>query len=547
VNDGAARTAFKRLLGGIPLAAEASQWLKPGRAAPIGGYTLDRLEAAIPGWVASAERARAGANGAAPRRLLAIGYLKWWLEYVAALGAVLAGLGHQVELAYLPYRRWNQPSLKFDDRRQQVYLQRVLGRLSPLLSIRDLGLGGSVSIPESLGRDLEDLSRIDVQYTLLRERLDLRPGTEDRRLYDLRLARNRAAAGAVWRLLSHRRYDAVLIPNGSILEFGAIYRAARCAGTRVVTFEFGEQRDCLWLAQDAEVMLLDTTDLWEARRDEPLVGEERAAIGSLYRARQGGTSEDAFDRQWQMGESQGAQTARARLGLDPARPVALLCTNVVGDSLSLGREIFSDGMAGWLAMTVRHFAERPQAQLVVRVHPGESFGTADPSEGIVHAALPELPRHVIVVPHDSPVNTYDLIGLAHLGLVYTTTAGIEMAMNGVPVIVAGKTHYRGRGFTCDPSTAEEYLAAIDDLLAGPLGHRLEPRLVDQAWRYAHRFFFEYPFPFPWHSYHFWEDVVRHPPEWVLDPAQRPLLEATLRALVGLPIDWRERARRGVRA
>jgi hypothetical protein len=144
------------------------------------------------------------------------------------------------------------------------------------------------------------------------------------------------------------------------------------------------------------------------------------------------------------------------------------------------------------------------------------------------------------------VNTYDLIELAHVGLVYTTTAGIEMAMNGVPVVVAGKTHFRGRGFTHDPGSAEEYLATIDRLLGKPLGERLSPRLVDLAWRYAHRFFFEYPFPFPWHSYHFWQDIEGHPPEWVLEPAQRSSLDPTFRALVGLPIDWRERVRNRVR-
>lgn len=541
MNDGAARTALKRLLGAVPLAAEASQWLKPGHAAPISGYSLEQLDEAIPGWVASAERARRSTDGGAPRRVLVIGYLKWWLEYASALGAVLAGLGHEVELGYLPYRRWYQPVVRFDARRQQLYLRRILRGLTPLLRLHDLSLGISAPLPAALELDLQDLSRIDVQYTLLRERLDLSQGTEDSSLYALRLERNRAAAGAAWRLLSHNRYDAVLIPNGSILEFGAIYRAARHAGVRVVTFEFGEQRDRMWLAQDAEVMLLETTDLWEARKDDPLTEAEAEAIQALYRARRGGTAWGGFNRLWQMGESQGAQNARAQLGLDPRRPVALLCTNVVGDSLSLGRELFSAGMAGWLAMTVRHFADRPEAQLVVRVHPGESFGTADPSEGIIHAALPQLPGHVIVVPHDSPVNTYDLIELAHLGLVYTTTAGIEMAMNGVPVVVAGRTHYRGKGFTNDPANADDYLAAIDDLLRRPLGQRLEGGLVELAWRYAHRFFFEYPFPFPWHSERFWEDVGRYPPAWILDPAHRPPLELSLRALVGLPIDWRERA------
>jgi hypothetical protein len=526
----------------LPLTAEISQWLKPGHGTPISGYSVEQLAEAIPAWMAASEQARKSvAVGGAARRLLIIGYLRWWLEYAVALGLVLAGIGHEVEIGHIPYRRWFQAMPKFDVRRQRIYLQRVLARLTPLVESRDLSHGGPSSLPPALEKDIEDLSRIDVQYTLLRERLDLSPGTDDRALYDLRLERNRAAAGAAWNLFARRRFDAVIIPNGSVLEFGAIYRAARRAGTRVVTFEFGEQRGKMWLAQDAEVMLLDTTDLWNARKDAPLTDQERHEIETHYAARRGGTTRDAFDRVWPMGESKGAQKAREQLALDATRPVVLLCTNVVGDSLSLGREIFTDGMAGWLAMTVRHFAGRPDAQLVVRVHPGESFGTADPSVGIVHASVPELPGHVIVVPPESPVNTYDLIELAHLGLVYTTTAGIEMAMNGVPVVVAGRTHYRDRGFTHDPSTAEDYLTAIDQLLRQPLGARLEPEKVDLAWRYAHRFFFEYPFVFPWHSYHFWEDVGRYPLGWVLEPANRERVQECLSALVGSPIDWRHRA------
>jgi hypothetical protein len=541
MSEGRARAALKAAAGALPLTAEVSQWLKPGHGTPISGYSVEQLAKAIPGWMAASENARRSASPGPPRRLLIVGYLRWWLEYAVALGLVYAGMGHEVEIGHLPYRRWFTPVPRFDVRRQRLYLQQTLARLAPLLTSRDLSHGGPSDLPAALQKDIEDLSRIDAQYTLLRERLDLRPGTDDRALYDLRLERNRAAAAAAWKLFQRRRFDAVIIPNGSVLEFGAIYRAARRAGTRVVTFEFGEQRGRMWLAQDAEVMLLDTSDLWNIRKGDPLTDEERRETEALYAARRGGTTWDAFNRVWPMRESQGALNAREQLALDPARPVVLLCTNVVGDSLSLGREIFTDGMAGWLAMTVRHFAGRPEAQLVVRVHPGEAFGTADPSVGIVHASVPDLPGHVVVVPPESPVNTYDLIELAHLGLVYTTTAGIEMAMNGVPVVAAGRTHYRGKGFTHDPSTAEGYLREIDALLCRPPGQRLDAEKIDLAWRYAHRFFFEYPFPFPWHSYHFWEDVGRYPLSWVLEPETLQRLEGSLNALAGMPIDWRQRA------
>ena len=38
-------------------------------------------------------------------------------------------------------------------------------------------------------------------------------------------------------------------------------------------------------------------------------------------------------------------------------------------------------------------------------------------------------------------------------LCYTTTVGLEAAVRGIPVAVAGETHYRGRGFTSDIAVA----------------------------------------------------------------------------------------------
>ncbi len=279
-------------------------------------------------------------------------------------------------------------------------------------------------------------------------------------------------AAGVLGLLKDGAYDAVVIPNGSILEFGAAYRAARHLGVRTITYEFGEQRERMWLAHDDEVMRQDTSGLWQVRGAAPLGEAEKQAIGDLFRARRGGELWANFGRQWQSSPGKGALDARQALGLDPARPVALLCTNVVGDSLALGRQVFTTGMADWLAATVRWFSRHPEAQLVVRVHPGELLGAGHPSAEIVRQELPELPPHVIVVGPESPVNTYDLMELAHLGLVYTTTVGMEMAMAGIPVITAGATHYRGRGFTDDPATMPAYLAALETRLSEPVGRKL---------------------------------------------------------------------------
>lgn len=536
-----ARAALKGALGGLPHAGRAYQYLLAGGRPPASGFALERLQAALPGWLQAVEQAGPHVRSEMPRRLLVFGSLSWWIEYSAALGLLLSAAGHHVELATVPYRRWMTAAEAFDVDRQRAYLARTLAPLSRRIRLHDLSSGPQDSLPPELAAAIDALSRVDVQYTRQREALDLAPGGEDEALLALRTGRNRTAAAGALRRLQAGGFDAVVIPNGSILEFGAVYRAARHAGVSAVTYEFGEQRQRLWLAQGDEVMRQDTSALWQARGALPLASDERQAIADLYRARRGGRLWAHFGRQWQAAPGEGARAVQQSLGLDPGRPIVLLCTNVVGDSLALGRQVFTAGMADWLAATARWFGQHPQAQLVVRVHPGELLGAGHPSAEIVRQVLPELPPHVTVVPPESKVNTYDLMELAHLGLVYTTTVGMEMAMAGIPVIVAGATHYRGRGFTDEPASMDEYLRSLAARIAEPLGRRLAPEASDLAWRYAYRFFFEYPFVFPWHLVRFWQDVDERPFESALAAEAWPDYAPTLRALAGEPVDWRRKA------
>lgn len=518
----------KQALGRMPATAEAYQALLADGSQPEGGYRLDRLEAALPDWVEAGAKAESRLPN---KEVLVVGYLPWWVEYSAALASLLAGLGCNVGIGFLPYRRWTDPVQAFDRRRQGVYIRRVLSSAKGLFDVHDLSAPSRRKIPAELASQLESLSRSDVQYTLQREDVgDSLSGD----LYQLRLERNISAAMATLSLLDGNGYEVVVVPNGSILEFGAVYIAARSHGTSVVTYEFGEQRERMWLAQDAEVMRQDTSALWEARGRTEITESERKDLEAMLGARRSGEQWGQFARQWQSVPSQGAKTAAEQLDLDLNRPVALLCTNVVGDSLALNRQLFTSGMAEWLAVTAKNFEAVDEAQLVVRVHPGEMLGAGHPSTDIVRSALPDMPSHVKLVGPDSDINTYDLIQLADIGLVYTSTVGLEMGMRGIPVIVAGDTHYRGKGFTTDPISMEDYLATVKRAINSD-EEKLNEDQRELAVRYAYRFFFEYPFSFPWHLIGFWDDVKARPVEQVMASPEEYL--DTLRALVGEPIDW----------
>jgi hypothetical protein len=305
----------------------------------------------------------------------------------------------------------------------------------------------------------------------------------------------------------------------------------------VVTYEFGDQRQRIWLAQNSEVMRQETDGLWAARDGSSLSPEQLERMHSLFMARQRGALWENFARSWQGTPTQGGSKIRQELGLD-ARPLVLLATNVLGDSLTLGRQVFSQSMAEWIARTVQYFAGRPDVQLVIRIHPGEVLTHGQSMAEVVRQVLPRLPEHIRLIGAKEKVNTYDLVETADLGLVYTTTVGMEMAMYGVPVIVSGVTHYRGRGFTYDPDSWVSYFKQLGLILSKPEAFKLSRQQVESAWEYAYRFFFEYPRPFPWHLVRVWEDYKARPLNAVLSEEGMQQYGATFRYLLGEPVNWK---------
>lgn len=542
------RQSLRNFLGELPLAAELDWLLRQKDRPRKDHYSLDRLKGALPAACAAAEPfACAAAPG---KNVLFFATLHYWIEQSAYVGLTLAGLGHRVTLMTLPYSEWHRRMDNFTQRQRILHTRAALKPLALLVEhvslldpstgsrqARPTSSGPAHVLPEPLAADVREISLWDAQYTLMREEVNL-DDPSDRAIYDLRLERNEFAARAALAWMQSRRPDVVLVPNGLILEMGVVFRVARHLGIPVVTFEFNDQREQIWLAQNSSIMQQDTDFLVEARGGLPMSEAMYARLADLENARRGARVWGKSKRLWQYVSAQGAEATRNMLGLD-GRPVVMLAANVLGDSLTLGRNLFAESMTAWMTRTARFFASRPGVQLAIRVHPGETLvPKARSMAQVVREALPSLPEHIHVIAAADPVNTYDLIEIADLGLAYTTTVGLETAMNGRPVIVCGRTHYRGRGFTLDPNSWDEYSAMLEKVLSDLPGHRLSEKQVKMAWNYAYRFFFEYPRPFPWRLMNFWDDLTVWPLEKVLSDEGREQFGDTFRFLVGEPFSWK---------
>ena len=531
------KTGLKKLIGSLPFAADAYWALYGSKKNWNAHYQMAGLRGILPQAVEDVRQF--GLKASNPQKIAIFATLHYWIEQAGLVALALAGQGHSVELAYLPYAEWDKPISKYDLRKQHLYSQQALKpaarlmRIVPLLNAKSLN-GNLSRYPAELEQIVRQVSDYDTQYTLQVEETDF---SSD--LYQLRHERNRQAAMVLYDWLADARPDVLVLPNGTILEMGVAYQIARLLGIHTVTFEFADQRERIWLAQDDEIMSHHTEQLWQGLGGQPLPEAARKAIGDLAFARKNAKLWGDFARQWQQAPARGASEARQALGLDE-RPVALLATNVLGDSLTLGRQRISGTMAEMIVGTIRWFLGHPEAQLVIRVHPGELKTHGTSMVEVIERNFPELPEHIHVVRPEDETNTYDLIETTDFGIVYTTTVGLEMAMTGLPVVVTGKTHYAEKGFTLDPADWHEYETILSKLAAEPQTMRLSQNQTEQAWLYAYLFFFEFSLPFPWHLLWLRDDFQARPMRFVLSREGQQRYAQTFGYITGEPLDWAAR-------
>jgi len=211
------RSLMKSMLGRVPGFVEIWQRIRPASGEIPGGYRLDRLQAELPAWVQSVSRAREKVAHNESKRVLVLGFFSWWVEHGVMFGLWLSALGHDVDFAYLPYRRWTERVNRFDLRRQQAYLKQIFAPVSRHMACYDLLQLAKPELPEALARSIDEQSVTDVQYIRRWEGVDVGKGGADRDLYLLRKGMNLDLAQAIYGLLKDNQYDMVMLPNGSIL------------------------------------------------------------------------------------------------------------------------------------------------------------------------------------------------------------------------------------------------------------------------------------------------------------------------------------------
>lgn len=332
---------------------------------------------------------------------------------------------------------------------------------------------------ECYGLPLGRLVEVPVKWFLLADNLALDPiGPTTYRMF---LREARRILRQLELALDERAPDSVLMLNGLFLFESLARELCQRRGIRVATYERGFIIDTFLFDGQQPVGFMDLSQTWPEWRGRDLDVEADEALDHYLEDRRHGRR--TVDEYWRNVSFGGIEQFEGGTR-------AVLFTNLVWDSAVVGQDIAFRSIVDWIGCSVRLFARRPQDELIIRIHPAEVKLPGRESRERMLDALqrlePNLPPNVRVVEAEDPTSSYVLMEHADVGLVYSSTTGLEMVLAGKPVVVAAQTHYRDKGFTIDVNTPEEYSQVVDDVLDDP--GRFAP---DQtlARKYASLFFF----------------------------------------------------------
>lgn len=232
---------------------------------------------------------------------------------------------------------------------------------------------------------------------------------------------------------------------------------------------------------------------WQRYADRKLTSVERSRVHKYLGERELHTS-DVYAYNFSA-RSDDVGELRDRLGIPSHRKCVTFFSNLIWDAANVSRDIaFANPLEG-VCDVIDRFRFREDIQIIVRAHPAEKvLGTNERYCDLIRDRFgTNLPSNVTLIEPEQEINSFSVIDISNIGVVNTSTIGLEMAALGKPVILISQTHYRNKGFTYDVNSRKEFYRVLDRLL---VTEETLPNQIANAEKYFYIMMFHYQLHLP---------------------------------------------------
>jgi hypothetical protein len=198
---------------------------------------------------------------------------------------------------------------------------------------------------------------------------------------------------------------------------------------------------------------------WDAVVDEKFTEEKNITLDGYLKNRY--LHDSSFDMREFQEYSGNLEMLRSRYALDSKRPVWGIVAHINWDAVSDYAPMWFESFNEWIIQTIDEISLIKDVQWIIKIHPAEAWDNPKTGvERLVNNSYPKLPDHIHLLGARENISPLDFICLVDGGITVYGTAGLEMALMGKPVILAGEAYYGKKGFTFDLNSKGHYMRLL---------------------------------------------------------------------------------------
>ena len=287
------------------------------------------------------------------------------------------------------------------------------------------------------------------------------------------------------RFLKKEKVDILVSRHLGYSSWGSFAEYCIGKGVRVVSPGGGYKKNTLSFDMD-DISNSFGRYYQDVRKKKFLNKDEEKELKSFFDSRISGKEGDTIDYDFSLNEIE-----EDLFEFNKYEKTYAMFPNVPWDSSLLNANRSFKDVYEWVSHTIELFKSKPNYQLIIKIHPSE-FSVMKSKNTVldyIKNNFSSLPENIKVIPPNTKISPYNLFKYIDVGVVYNGTIGLEMALNDIPVVVVGTTHYGEKGFTYDISSRDEYEAILSKKIS------TLPKQNDLAKVYAYFYFIKSFIPY----------------------------------------------------
>ena len=283
-------------------------------------------------------------------------------------------------------------------------------------------------------------------------------------------------------------YEYVMFSHGIYVTWEPISEFCKLNSIDFIAYDRAKTKNTININYNQVAPDWSFENAWERYRDIDLKEKEKEKV-NLYLKERELQINDVYAYNFSK-RSKDLIELKHHLGIPLNAKVVTIFTNLIWDAANVSRDLAFKNPLECLIQTIDFFKNDKDVHILLRSHPAESvLGTQEKYGTLIRDHFENnLPNNFTIIEPELSINSFSVIDISDIGIVNTSTVGLEFAMLKKPIILISETHYRNKGFTYDVSSKDEYFKTLKDLLKD---QKKLPRQVELAEKYFFIMMFKY--------------------------------------------------------